>query len=127
MRRALSVVSVMLALCWWGASVAAATTGAPPHAVREMTGLRTASSRTWQVDSGKRLTRFYDGQVNWRDAHGHWRAIDPTFAADPKKATFEASIGSDRQVQIPLALSPSFAELSVSAGAEATLSLTLEQ
>ncbi len=42
----------------------------------ELTELRTRSSRTFVDESGSRVTRLYQGAVNFRDGDGDWRPID---------------------------------------------------
>src|SRR4051812_5643227 len=48
-----------------------------PRDAKELVARRTATSRTWQLDSGEKVTRVYAQPVNTR-AGGTWAAIDDT-------------------------------------------------
>jgi RHS repeat-associated protein len=46
------------------------------RAVQELRGGRTATSRTYRLDDGRRLTKVFATPVNYRDWRGHWKPID---------------------------------------------------
>src|SRR4051794_33563236 len=43
---------------------------------RELRGEWTARSRTYELQDGRRLAKVFGADVNFRDAHGDWQAID---------------------------------------------------
>ena len=43
---------------------------------REIVGLRTRTSKTFETRSGERVARLYSGAVHFRDKRGRWRDID---------------------------------------------------
>ena len=50
--------------------------GATTVLAREVVGLRTAESNTYEMPNGDRLARVYAAPVNYRDGHGDWQRID---------------------------------------------------
>ncbi len=50
---------------------------------RELSELRSRTSRTYVDDSGAHVARVFPGSVNFRDAGGEWRGIDTELQATP--------------------------------------------
>lgn len=48
----------------------------------ELVELRTATSRTYRAANGMHVTRVYQDPINFKDASGRWRAIDPRLERD---------------------------------------------
>lgn len=73
---------------------------------REVRGLWTDSSRTWEVAEGTYRTQLFTSPVNFRDDKGRWQAIDPTLVpssepgfawqntAGPVRVLFPASLAT---------------------------------
>jgi YD repeat-containing protein len=89
--------------------------------VRELTGLRTASSDTFLLSDGTRSERVYPHAVNYRGANGAWQPIED--------GLIQATDGSWRPAgsPVPISLPATLATSPVSVGpADRQLSLALE-
>jgi RHS repeat-associated protein len=49
-----------------------------PNGTTELAGLRARRSRTFERPNGSKVTRLYQGPVNYRDSYGQWQPIDNT-------------------------------------------------
>jgi YD repeat-containing protein len=111
----LLALSLSLPAAWLLAPVALGSSTSEPEAgsgrpassevqiVRELVGLRTATSDTFLRSDGSRLARVYPTPVNYRAASGEWVPIDDTLqraptgwetAASPTPVTLPSSLAS---------------------------------
>jgi RHS repeat-associated protein len=104
---ALSLLAIVGSAGALGASPSAAlsasavpTPMASPTVVRELTGLRTATSSTFLQSDGSRRLRVYAAPIHYKDAAGAWRDIDPSLVVGPggtyraASTPFDLSLGS---------------------------------
>src|SRR5215469_14469830 len=56
----------------------------PARRVRELTSMRSESSRTFVLSDGRRQAVISAGPVNYRDAAGRWEPIDTTVVRSPR-------------------------------------------
>jgi YD repeat-containing protein len=111
----LLAISLSLPAAWLLSPVALGSSTSEPEAgsgrpassevqiVRELVGLRTATSDTFLRSDGSRLARVYPTPVNYRAASGEWVPIDDTLqraptgwetAASPTPVTLPSSLAS---------------------------------
>jgi hypothetical protein len=75
--RSAAAVVALVAFCGVSPTVASSSVFEPPaFAERELVGLRTAESRTWEMPSGRRVTQVTTEPVQWRDDQGGWHDYD---------------------------------------------------
>lgn len=80
----LAALLALLLLVGTGLALAADDPGAEPlpaaesasAPVEEIPGLRTATSRTYELSNGARETRVFESPINFRSDGGHWKPID---------------------------------------------------
>lgn len=85
--------------------------GLPPALV-ELRDQRTAYSKTFAGERGRRVTRLYASAIHSRDAEGDWQPISNAFVRVDGQ-TFAADGGSELRSEIPTQLSESPVEVAV--------------
>ena len=69
---------LLLLLLLAGLMLAAAAAASEPSVVRELPDKRTQYSSTYLLSDGGLRAVLYQSPVNYKDAAGDWRPIDPT-------------------------------------------------